>query len=91
MLTVLDEACERWGMRISVEKTKVLAVGEQQDPAELSSIRLQDQALEEVDSFPYLGSEVEQSARVEKEVTVRVNKASTVYQMLRRKSSEVGI
>ena len=85
MLTVLDEACERWGMRISVEKTKVLAVGEQQDPAELSSILLQDQALEEVESFPYLGSEVGQSARVEKEVTVRVNKASTVYQMLRRK------
>ena len=58
MLTVLDEACERWGMRISVKKTKVLAVGEQQDPAELSSILLQDQALEEVESFPYLGSEV---------------------------------
>ena len=68
-----------------MEKTKVLAVGEQQDPAELSSILLQDQALEEVESFPYLGSEVGQSARVEKEVTVRVNKASTVYQMLRRK------
>ena len=79
MLTVLDEAYEWWGMRISVEKTNVLAVGEQQDPAELLSIGLQDQALEEVDSFPYLGSEVGQSARVEKEVTVRVNKVSIVY------------
>ena len=32
MLIVLDEVCERWGMRISVEKTKILAVGEQYDP-----------------------------------------------------------
>ena len=84
MLTVLDEACEWWGMRISVEKTKILAVGEQYDP-EHPSIMLQDQALEEVESFPYLGSGVGQSAKVEEEVTVRVNKASTVYQILRRK------
>ena len=74
MLTVLDEACEQWEMHISVEKTKILAVGEPYDP-EHPSIMLQDQALEEVESFPYLGSEVGQSAKVEKEVTVRVNKA----------------
>ena len=71
MLKVLDRACERWGMRISVEKTKILAVGEQQDP-EHPSIMLQDQVLEEVESFPYLGSKVGQSTGVEKEVTERV-------------------
>ena len=49
-------------MRISVEKTKILAA-EQQVSAELLSIMLQDQSLEEVESFPYLGSEVGQSAR----------------------------
>ena len=26
MLTVLDEMCEWWGMHISIEKTKILAV-----------------------------------------------------------------
>ena len=41
--------------------------------------------LAEVESFPYLGSEIGQSTVVEKEVAVRVKKASTVYQMLRRK------
>ena len=46
---------------------------------------LQDQVIEKVESFPYLGSEIGQSTGVEKEVTVRVKKASTVYQMLRRK------
>ena len=28
MVKVLDKACERWGMCISVDKTKILAVGE---------------------------------------------------------------
>ena len=40
--------------------------------------------IEEVESFPYLGSEIGQSTVVEKEVAVRVKKASTVFQMLRR-------
>ena len=57
-------------MCISVEKTKILAV-ERQVSAELLSIMLQDQSLEEVESFPYLGSEVGQSARGEKVVTVK--------------------
>ena len=57
-------------MRISVEKTKILAV-ERQVSAELLSIMLQDQSLEEVESFPYLGSEVGQLARGEKVGTVK--------------------
>ena len=42
--------------------------------------------IEEVESFPCLSSEIGQSTVVEKEVAVRVKKASTVYQMLRRRS-----
>ena len=81
MVKVLDKACEQWGMCISVNNTKNLAVREQE--TEHPSIILQDQVLEEVESFPYLGSEIGQSTVVEKEVAVK--KASTVYQMLRRK------
>ena len=74
MVKVLDKACERWGMCISVDKTKILAVGEQE--TEHPSIILRDQVIEEVESFPYLGSEIGQSTVVEKEVAVRVKKAS---------------
>ena len=42
-------------------------------------------ALEEVDSFSYLGSEVGQTARVNRDVGVRLEKAATVYRMWRRK------
>ena len=49
------------------------------------SITLQGEALEEVESFSYLSSVVGQSAKVEKEVAVRLKKAGKVYQMWRRK------
>ena len=44
-----------------------------------------DQALEEVESFFYLGSEIGQSAKVEKEVAVGLEKAGKVHQICRRK------
>ena len=83
MVKALDKACERWGMHISVDKTKILTVGEQEP--DHAPISIQGQTLEEVESFPYLGSEVGQTTGVEKEVTVRLKKASTVYQILRHR------
>ena len=88
MLDVLDRPCAQWGMHSSVSKTKILAVEEQsKDPQarDQTTITLQGQALEEVESFSYLGSEVGQSAKVEKEVGVRLEKAGKMYQMWRRK------
>ena len=49
------------------------------------AIILKGQALEEVDSFSYLGSEVQQTSRAEKDVKTRIERAATVYQMWRRK------
>ena len=51
----------------------------------LPSHTLKGQALEEVDSFPCMGSEVEQPSTAEKDVKIRIEKADTVYQMWRRK------
>ncbi len=70
-------------MRISGDKTKVLSIGEPQE--DHPAITLKGQALEEADSFSYLGSEVEQNSRAEKDVKIRIAKAATVYQMWRRK------
>ena len=79
MLEVLDEACTRWGMCISVSKTKIVQVrtGEHQ-PISEPPTTLQGQTLEEVQSFPILGSEVDQSGKVQKEIAVRLEKASRV-------------
>ena len=83
MLDALDRSCTRWGMRISGNKTKVLGIGE--PPRDHPAITLKGQALDEVDSFSYLGSEVEQTSRAKKDVKMRVEKSATIYQMWRRK------
>ena len=83
MVDVLDRACTRWGMKINGDKTKVLNIGEL--TGDYPAITLNGHALEEVDSFSYLGSEVEQTARVERDVGIRLEKAATVYRMWRWK------
>ena len=64
MVNAIDNACRWWGMTTSANKTKIHAVGEQQSSNQ-PSIMLQSQPLEEVESFPYLGSEIGQSINVE--------------------------
>ena len=83
MLDVLDQACSRWGMTISTGKSKTLSVGVQLEHQ--PCITLQGQVLEDVESFSYLGSELGQTAKVEREVAVRLEKASKVYQIWRQK------
>ena len=64
MLKVLDEACTWWGMCISVSKTKIVQVRmEEHQPTSEQPI-----TLEEVQSLTYLGSEVDQSAKVQKDI-----------------------
>ena len=83
MLDILDRACRHWGMIINVGKTKVLSTGDHLEADQAPT--LQNRVLEDVKSFSYLESEVEQTRKVEKEVTTSIQKAGTVYQMWRRK------
>ena len=69
-------------MAISAEKSKVLAVGCEGGNA---AIRLNNQGLEEVESFTYLGSSVDKSRKASREVVTRTEKRGRVYQMWRKK------
>ena len=81
MLDALDRACTQWGVKISGEKTKVLNIGEL--TVDHAAITLNDHALKEVDCFSYLGREVEKTARVERDIGIRLEKAATFYRMWR--------
>ena len=83
MFEVLETACRKYGMKINEEKTKILSIGD--NKSNQHHIKLGSRALEEVESFAYLGSEIGQSSKIDKEVNMRLKKASTVYQMWRRK------
>ena len=84
MVDTLDRACMRWGMTINRAKTKIMSIGAGTDDNQ-PTVTLRGNALEAVEAFSYLGSEVGQSARVDGEVSTRLKKAATVYQMWRRK------
>ena len=71
MITTLDKACDRWSMSINDEKIKILTVGESLTESE-SPIKLKDHTLGEVESYSYLGSELDQTTKVEREVMVRL-------------------
>ena len=77
MLDVLDQACSQWRMTISTGKTKILLVGDRNEHQ--PPITLQGQVLEDVESSPSWAA-----AKVEREVAVRLEKASKVYQIWRQ-------
>ena len=66
-------------MTISTGESKILSVEVQHEHQ--PRITLQGQVLEDKESFSYLGSELGQAAKVEREVAVRLKKASKVYQI----------
>ena len=82
MLSVVDMVCKKWGMAISIEKSKVLAVGGGEVTA---PICLNNQTLEEVESFTYLGSSIDKSGKASAEVDIRIEKGGRAYQMWRKK------
>ena len=65
-------------MTIGAATSKVLTVGEEQSSNQ-PSIMLQSQPLEEVESFPYPGSENSQFISMEQEVSVTLEKVGKVY------------
>ena len=48
-------------------------------------ICLNDQTLEEVESFTYLGSSIDKSGKTSTEMDIQIEKGGRVYQMWRKK------
>ena len=78
----LFEVTGRWGLTVSVPKTKVMVVGrgeEVQLPLQVSDIQL-----EAVSHFKYLGSILHQNGLSESDVKERIARASRAFGMLRK-------
>ena len=69
------------GLRISCGKTKVMCVGKGNMAGE--AIMVNDECLDEVKEFMYLGSYVENNGNVDKDIRSRLGKAGAAFEKLR--------
>ena len=67
----ISPACSKFGLTISVAKTKIMHYGTDPNPV----INIEDKSLEQVDNFTYLGSTVTSNLSLDAEVESRLSKA----------------
>jgi hypothetical protein len=69
-----DEAFQRWGLLIAPDKTEVMFVNTEPEEMTLRGIKLAH-----TESFKYLGSHITTDGKVDKEVDIRIGKATGAY------------
>ena len=74
----LEEHGKKAGLRINVNKTKTLTVGQQLEDA----ITVEGQDIENVETFVYLGSKIAANGEADGDVESRLNKALGVFNKL---------
>ncbi|XP_063594818.1 uncharacterized protein LOC134771786 [Penaeus indicus] len=81
----LHTACHRFGLKISVKKTVVLFQPALGGPNALPKITIDDQLLQVVDKFAYLGSCISSDGTMDAEIDCRIAKASAAFGALQRR------
>lgn len=81
MSTKLDIEARKIGLHISEQKTKTMSIGSHGSSV---PIIIQNQQVEEVERFTYLGSIISKDGEVMADVSYRIGKASAVFQKLRQ-------
>ena len=87
--SAVAEASARLGLKIHRGKSKVLKVNTVTD----TPIILEGEALDEVESFTYLGSIVDSTGGTDADVRARIGKARAAFQQLKNvwRSSDLGL
>ena len=74
----------KWGLTISLEKTKGLVMGKYLEPSDILPIQIAGGTIEVVRDFIYLGSNISDDGEVNVEVSTRIGKASRAFGCLQR-------
>ena len=72
-----------FGMKVSLQKTKLLVAGHNVQDEERLPIVIRDTSIEHVDGFSYLGSLVKSNGRIDAEIDKRIANASRAFGALR--------
>jgi hypothetical protein len=80
MLTILDSAFKRWGLLISVDKTKAMCFSK--TPSSTPPLKLGNQCIQFVQQFKYLGQIISSNGLLKGEISQRVGKATYAFNQL---------
>ena len=83
LTTKLEQFSGKVGLRVSTEKTKAMEVGDNTNHPPLN-ISVNNNQVEIVDQFTYLGSVVSNSGDVEPDINCRIGKAAAVFRRMRK-------
>ena len=75
---------EDFGLSVSIPKTKLMVTGRQVTEADRAPLHVNNTVIESVTEFPYLGSLVASSGRVDTEVEKRIVQASRAFGALHK-------
>ncbi|XP_047544636.1 uncharacterized protein LOC125076937 [Vanessa atalanta] len=79
LITGLDNACTKFGLKINVKKTEVMTMGAHISP----SVSIGAEGLKHVDKFKYLGSTITSKCDLDAEINNRIGAAAAAYGKLR--------
>jgi exonuclease III len=79
LTALVDKTCTDYGMEISTEKSKLMAMGTELEQPE---IKVRGKSLEQVDSFKYLGAQITKDGRSDTEIKSRLAVATSALAKL---------
>ena len=79
-----QNVCKNFGLTVNISKTKHFSVGREATASDNAALPVTDGCVEGVEHFPYLGSIISASGRLDKEVEERIAKASRAFGALRK-------
>lgn len=83
VMTAFHDAYTRLGLTVNIGKTQVLYQPPPRGPYHAPTIRIEGQALQNVDHFPYLGSYLSSNNLIDNEIQHRLSCASAAFGRMR--------
>ena len=81
LVSSFANACKEFGLQVSIKKTNIMA----QDTCSVPTITIENENLEVVDCFTYLGSKISSSLSIEDELNSRIGKAAATMAKLSKR------
>ena len=76
--------CHKFGLTVSISKTKHMATGREATSSDRAPLPSSGGEIEDIEEFPYLGSLIAASGRMDREVEKRIAQASMAFGALRK-------